>query len=54
MKRTLKISLALTVVILVALGGWIAGSKIKSPAEAAARTAPPRHHRFWSRSRSAC
>jgi len=41
MKRILKISLALTFVILVALGGWIAGSNIKSPAEAAARTAPP-------------
>jgi peptidoglycan hydrolase-like protein with peptidoglycan-binding domain len=42
MKRILKISLALTFVILVALGGWIAGSNIKSPAEAAARTAPPK------------
>lgn len=41
MKRILKISLALIFVILIAVGGWVAGSKIKSPAEAAARTAPP-------------
>ncbi|MFH1264210.1 MAG: peptidoglycan-binding protein [Planctomycetota bacterium] len=42
MKRILKILLVLAFVILVALGGWIAGLSIKSPAEAAARTAPPK------------
>lgn len=29
------------VIVLAAAGGWIAGSNIRSPAEAAARTAPP-------------
>jgi Putative peptidoglycan binding domain. len=31
----------LAIVAVVAVGGWVAGSRIESPAEAAARTAPP-------------
>lgn len=31
----------LAIVIVAAIGGWLAGSNIQSPAEAAARTAPP-------------
>jgi peptidoglycan hydrolase-like protein with peptidoglycan-binding domain len=31
----------LTLVVLAAVGGWLAGSTIQSPAEVAARTAPP-------------
>lgn len=40
-KRILTIALVLALVIVAAAGSWIAGSTIKSPAEAAARTAPP-------------
>jgi peptidoglycan hydrolase-like protein with peptidoglycan-binding domain len=39
--RNLTIFLVLALVVLAAAGGWIAGSNIVSPAEAAARTAPP-------------
>jgi len=41
-KRILTISIVIALVIFVAAGSWIAGSTIKSPAEAAARTAPPK------------
>ncbi len=40
-KRLLTISLVVVVVVICALGSWIVGSSIRSPAEAAARTAPP-------------
>ena len=40
-KRILILVMVLGFVSLVAAGGWIAGSQIISPAEAAARTAPP-------------
>jgi peptidoglycan hydrolase-like protein with peptidoglycan-binding domain len=40
-KRITTLSVLLAVVVLVAAGSWIAGSQIQSPAEAAARTAPP-------------
>lgn len=40
-KRLLSIFSVLAFVILAALGGWLAGSTIKSPAEQAAQTAPP-------------
>lgn len=40
-KRTSILFLVLTLVILVAAGSWIIGSTIQSPAEVAARTAPP-------------
>ena len=40
-KRLLTIFLVLALVILTAIGSWIAGSTIQSPAEVAARTAPP-------------
>lgn len=40
-KRISTIAAVLAIVVLTAVGGWIAGSSIKSPAEAAARTAPP-------------
>ena len=40
-KRVLTISLVLALMVLTAGGSWIAGSSIKSPAEVAARTAPP-------------
>jgi hypothetical protein len=39
--RKQKLALALVFVILLAAASWIAGSQIQSPAEAAARTAPP-------------
>jgi len=41
-KRILTIAFVLGLVILAAAGSWVAGSSIKSPAEAAARTAPPK------------
>lgn len=40
-KRISTITLVLLVMVLTAAGSWIAGSTIKSPAEVAARTAPP-------------
>jgi len=40
-KRISTIALVSALVVLVAVGSWIVGSTIKSPAEAAARTAPP-------------
>ena len=40
-KRILTLFLVLALVIVAAVGSWIAGSSIVSPAEAAARTAPP-------------
>ena len=40
-KRLLVLFLVLGLVVLVAVGSWIAGASIKSPAEVAARTAPP-------------
>ncbi|MEZ4862303.1 MAG: peptidoglycan-binding protein [Caldilineaceae bacterium] len=40
-KRLSMLFGVLALVILVAVGSWIAGSSIKSPAEEAARTAPP-------------
>ena len=39
--RKYKLALSLIGVVLLAVVSWIAGSKIQSPAEAAARTAPP-------------
>jgi len=35
------LAVVLGLVVLAALGGWVAGSRIRSPAEQAARTAPP-------------
>lgn len=40
-KRVLTIALVLTAVTVCAVASWIAGARIQSPAEAAARTAPP-------------
>ena len=39
--RKYKLALSLIFVVLLAIVSWVAGSKIQSPAEAAARTAPP-------------
>jgi hypothetical protein len=39
--RKYKLALSLVFVVLLAVVSWVAGSKIQSPAEAAARTAPP-------------
>jgi Putative peptidoglycan binding domain len=39
--RKYKLALSLIFVVLLSVVSWIAGSKIQSPAEAAARTAPP-------------
>jgi hypothetical protein len=39
--RKYKLGLSLIFVILLAVVSWVAGSQIQSPAEAAARTAPP-------------
>ena len=40
-KRITTLILVLAVVVLIAIGSWVIGSQIQSPAEAAARTAPP-------------
>ncbi len=40
-KRTLALSSALALAAALAVGAWVAGSRIESPADAAARTAPP-------------
>lgn len=40
-RRSLSLFLVLALVIIVGAGSWILGSTIQSPAEAAARTAPP-------------
>lgn len=40
-KRISAVLLVLALVVVSAIGGWLAGSTIQSPAEAAARTAPP-------------
>lgn len=40
-KRTLTLLMVLLTVVLTAVGSWVVGSSIQSPAEAAARTAPP-------------
>ncbi len=40
-KRILTLALVLAFVIVAATGSWLLGSTIQSPAEAAARTAPP-------------
>jgi peptidoglycan hydrolase-like protein with peptidoglycan-binding domain len=40
-KRISTVLLVLALVVVAAIGGWLAGSRIQSPAEAAARTAPP-------------
>ena len=39
--RKHKLALSLVFVVLLAIVSWVAGSRIQSPAEAAARTAPP-------------
>jgi peptidoglycan hydrolase-like protein with peptidoglycan-binding domain len=39
--RKHKLALSLVFVVLLAVTSWVAGSRIQSPAEAAARTAPP-------------
>jgi putative peptidoglycan binding protein len=39
--RKYKLAFSLIFVVLLAVVSWVAGSKIQSPAEAAARTAPP-------------
>ena len=39
--RKYKLALSLVAVVLLAVMSWVVGSKIQSPAEAAARTAPP-------------
>ncbi len=40
-RRALTLAIILLLVIILAAASWIAGSTIQSPAEAAARTAPP-------------
>lgn len=40
-KRVIVLFGVLAFVAVVAVGGWVAGSRIESPADAAARTAPP-------------
>lgn len=39
--RKQKLALSLVAVVVLAIASWVAGSQIQSPAEAAARTAPP-------------
>jgi len=41
LSRGQKLALSLIFVVLLAVVSWVAGSRIQSPAEAAARTAPP-------------
>lgn len=40
-KRTVALVSALALAAVIAAGAWVAGSRIESPADAAARTAPP-------------
>ena len=40
-KRTIALAAALVFAAVIAVGAWVAGSRIESPADAAARTAPP-------------
>src|SRR5882724_6152210 len=40
-KRTIALAAALGFAAALAAGAWVAGSHIESPADAAARTAPP-------------
>jgi peptidoglycan hydrolase-like protein with peptidoglycan-binding domain/multidrug efflux pump subunit AcrA (membrane-fusion protein) len=40
-KRTVSLAGALAFAAVIAVGAWVAGSRIESPADAAARTAPP-------------
>src|SRR3989304_107778 len=40
-KRMTFLFYVLAIVAVIAIGGWTAGSRIESPAEVAARTAPP-------------
>jgi len=40
-KRTIALISVLAFAALIAVGAWVAGSRIESPADAAARTAPP-------------
>lgn len=40
-KRSVTLVLLLTLVVLAAAAGWLASDRVQSPAEAAARTAPP-------------
>jgi len=40
-KRTVALAGALAAAAVIAVGAWVAGSRIESPADAAARTAPP-------------
>lgn len=42
MNRNAKLGLVLAAIAAAAVGGWIAGRQVRSPAEIAARTAPPR------------
>lgn len=41
MGRNTKLGVALVVIVLAATAGWVGGRQIRSPAEIAARTAPP-------------
>ncbi len=41
MSRRRLSAVVLALIVVAALGGWVAGSRIRSPAEQAARTAPP-------------
>ena len=52
-KRVAVLAGAVVVGAMAAVVGWIAGSKIESPADVAARTAPRGRRRSWSPSRSA-
>ena len=41
-QRITALLVVLALVAVVAVGSWVVGSQIESPAEAAARTAPPK------------
>lgn len=40
-RKSLPVSAVVAIVVVAAAGGWIAASQVRSPAEVAARTAPP-------------
>jgi len=42
MRRNTQLAVALTAIVVSALGGWAVGRQVRSPAEIAARTAPPK------------
>ena len=52
-RRVKLLHAVLLAVAAAAAGAWLAGTRIESPADVAARSPHPRRRRSWSRSRNA-